>query len=98
MTATCGICGGQIPARDFSANYPFDSACACPSPFPPAPALEGLPAPNEAWFRTHTEYLGVMAQPVPTEGRPRLALVKKAAATRGAGGRPATRARGIRLA
>jgi len=73
--------------RDWPAVYPFESECNCGSPFPSAPILEELPAPNERWFELHTELIGLVREPAPTQSQPRAAVVKKSAPPK-----PATRA------
>ena len=76
----CRVCGRAVGgARDFAANYPFDSECRCGSPFPPAPTFKELAAPNEIWFRAHRDDLGIVNESVPTQNRPRPAVVKKPA-------------------
>ena len=82
----CRLCGQLVGERPYAANYPFDSECRCPSPWP-GPVIEELPAPNERWFGDHTELVGLVREPTPAQSQPRAAVVKKSAPPK-----PATRA------
>lgn len=81
----CRLCGLPIGERDYAASYPFDSECACGSPFL-ASVVEELPAPNERWFAEHGERC------------PGLRVIYKVPRTESIERRLPSRARGVRLA